>query len=212
MLDPEGLDALRIMVAGTEKLTSDIVRRWAPGRRFFNAYGPTETTIYSTLLEVKEISDEAPSIGSPVPHTEIYILDDDLRPVPAGESGELAIGGIGVARGYLNRDALTAEKFVTVAFDGGEPRRIYRTGDRARMRADGNVDYQGRTDFQVKVRGFRVELPEIEAALEKHPAVGSAAVLDGRDALGQTALWAYFVPRPARRRPPTSGAAGSPTT
>ncbi len=202
MLDPDGLDELRIMVAGTEKLTSDIVKRWAPGRRFFNADGPTETTIYSTLLEVREIRDEAPSIGSAVPNTDIYILGDDLKPVPPGESGELAIGGIGVARGYLNRDALTAEKFVTVSFDGGEPCRIYLTGDRARMRADGNVDYQGRTDFQVKVRGFRVELPEIEAALEKHPAVGSAAVLDGGDALGQTVLWAYFVPEPGKSAAP----------
>ncbi|MGH9334280.1 MAG: amino acid adenylation domain-containing protein, partial [Vicinamibacteria bacterium] len=104
MLDPEGLSDLRIMVAGTEKLTSDIVKRWAPGRRFFNAYGPTETTIYSTILEIEDVSEEAPTIGSAVPHTDIYILDDDLRPLPRGESGELAIGGIGVGRGYLNRE------------------------------------------------------------------------------------------------------------
>jgi len=195
LLPSEGLHHLRIIVAGTEKCTADIVRRWAPGRRFFNAYGPTECSIYATILEVDEIGDAPPSIGYPVPGVQVYVLDESLRPVTDGQSGELCIGGIGVGRGYLNRAELTAERFVTIAPDDGAPRRIYRTGDRARLLDDGSLEFQGRLDFQVKIRGFRVELGEVETALEEHENVASAVVVEGRDARDQAELWAYYMCR-----------------
>jgi len=193
ILSPSGLDRVRIVVAGTEKCTAEIVQRWAPGRRFFNAYGPTESTIYSTIYEVGKDLDQAPSIGRPVPNTQVFIVDDALRPVERGQAGELCVGGIGVARGYLNRPQLTSEKFVTLDLDGAV-RRIYRTGDKARFLEDGNLEYLGRLDFQVKIRGFRIELGEVESVLESHASVASAAVIAGRDRDGGPELWAYFVP------------------
>lgn len=195
VLPADDLDHLRVIITGTERCTADVVHRWAPGRRFFNGYGPTECTIYSTILEVDGVGDDPPSIGFPVPGTHVFVLDEHLRPVGDGESGELCIGGVGVARGYLNRPELTSEKFVTLTLDDDEPRRIYRTGDRARFLGDGSLEYLGRMDFQVKIRGYRVEPGEVEIALEEHHDIASAVVVEGRDAQQQAELWAYYLCR-----------------
>lgn len=142
----------------------------------WNMYGPTETTIWSAVYQV--VPQEASvSIGTPIDNTQIYILDERSRPVPAGVPGHLHIGGDGLARGYLNRPELTAEKFVPDPFREGSQRRIYRTGDLARFRADGNIDFLGRLDFQVKVRGHRIELGEIEEVLNKHPQVRQSVLM-----------------------------------
>jgi amino acid adenylation domain-containing protein len=191
VLPAAGLDALRIVVAGTERCSEEIVRRWwTGGRRFFNAYGPTETTIYSTIYEALAPRAGPPPIGRPVPGTTAYVLDGDLRQVPDGEEGELWIGGAGVARGYLKRPQLTAERFINTPGMG----RIYRTGDRCRWAADGQLEYLGRLDRQIKLRGFRIEPGEIEAVLEHHESVSSAIVVAHTDAPERVELRAYVVP------------------
>ena len=177
-------------------------------------YGPTETTIWSTVYRVKHEPDykyakEAPElIGKPIANTEIYILDSNLKPVPIGVTGELYIGGAGLARGYRNRPELTQEKFIPHPFssvssstDSPFPTpysRIYRTGDLARYLPDGNIDFLGRIDNQVKVRGFRIELEEIESVLNRHPGVERSVVVarsDGNSDLGgDKRLAAYVVP------------------
>ncbi|MGO4780001.1 AMP-binding protein, partial [Lysobacter sp. 2RAB21] len=124
-----------------------------PVQRLCNLYGPTETTTYSTWVAMDRDSGFAPHIGRPLANTQVYLLDRHLQPVPMGASGELYIGGAGVARGYFNRDELTAERFLPNPFIDGE--RMYKTGDLGRWRADGNIEYLGRNDFQVKIRGFR---------------------------------------------------------
>jgi amino acid adenylation domain-containing protein len=136
----------------------------------WNVYGPTETTIWSSATRLEKQAGPVP-IGPPIANTQFYVLDDRLQPVPVGVTGELYIGGAGLARGYWNRPELTAEKFLPSPFGSG---RIYRTGDRARWLRDGHIELLGRTDFQVKIRGFRIELGEIEAALASHPAVRDA--------------------------------------
>jgi amino acid adenylation domain-containing protein len=159
------------------------VHRRLPGARLFNLYGPTEDTVYSTFASVQP--GETPLIGRPLAGTRSYVLDWEMQPLPAGVPGELFLGGAGQARGYLGRPDLTAERFVPDPFgssrEGGG--RLYRTGDLVRFRADGALDFLGRIDHQVKVRGFRVELGEIEAALVRHPAVEAAAVILREDRL-----------------------------
>src|SRR5439155_3263463 len=129
-------------------------------------YGPTETTVWSATHAVAR-AEEAIPIGRPIANTEIYILDRNLQPVPAGVPGELLIGGAGVARGYLNRPELTSERFIPHPFSNRPGARLYRTGDLARFRANGEIEFLGRLDHQVKLRGFRIELGEIEAALRE---------------------------------------------
>jgi amino acid adenylation domain-containing protein len=201
ILPPEGLDALRIVVASAEKLTGEIITRWQrPGRRFFNAYGPTEATIVQTIWEAPENGPcpDNPPIGQPTPGVEIYLMGEDVRPVKGRESGELCLAGVCLARGYVNRPDLTRERFITLPLGpSGEPVRVYRSGDRARRLPDGNLEFLGRMDLQVKVRGFRVEPGEVETALEQHPAVSSSAVVADREGSGLTRLWGYFVPRGA---------------
>ncbi|MGW2031823.1 amino acid adenylation domain-containing protein [Streptomyces sp. NPDC001811] len=169
-------------------------------RQLWNAYGPTETTVWSTAERVVA-SDGTVSIGRPLPGERVHLLDAELRPVPVGVPGELFIGGRGVARGYLGRAALTAERFVPDPY-GAPGERLYRTGDRARLLPDGRLDFLGRMDSQVKVRGHRVELGEIEAALAAHPAVEQGVVVASQDTRGEVRLVAYVVPREGRQAGP----------
>jgi len=183
------------ILCGGEALPQNLVAQLLrAGRRLTNLYGPTETTIWSTLHEVKQAETPVP-LGRPIANTQVYILDRHHRPVPVGVPGELYIGGDGVARGYLNRPALTAERFVPNPFSASPSARMYATGDLARYLPDGAVEYLGRIDNQVKVRGFRIELGEIEAALMLHPDVQEALALARDERLGESRLVAYVVPR-----------------
>ncbi|MER5556917.1 amino acid adenylation domain-containing protein, partial [Streptomyces sp. NPDC002793] len=191
-LDPDGLDELRTLVVGAEASSGDLVARWSEGRRMINAYGPTETTIVATLSEPLSGS-AAPPIGSPLPNTQVYLLDDALRPVPVGVAGDLHIAGRHLARGYHGQAGLTAERFVANPY--GEPgSRMYRSGDVARWRADGSIEYLGRADDQVKIRGFRIELGEIEGVLGSHPDVEQAVVVVRDTPAGGRLLAAYVAP------------------
>ena len=160
----------------------------------WNLYGPTESTIWSTLSKVSA-DDKLISIGRPVANTEIYILDAHLQPVPIGIPGDLYIGGDGLARGYLNHPELTAEKFVPSLFNDRPNSRLYRTGDRAKYHADGDIEFLGRDDNQVKIRGHRIELGEIEAILNQHPSVKESVVVAGEcDSSEEKNLIGYVVP------------------
>ncbi|HEV2734941.1 MAG TPA: amino acid adenylation domain-containing protein, partial [Longimicrobiaceae bacterium] len=164
-------------------------------RDVVNLYGPTEATIDATAHVCRDLLREgrAPSIGAPISNTRVYIVDDVGEPVPVGVAGELWVGGAGLARGYLDRPELTAERFVPDPFSGGPGARLYRTGDLGRWRTDGTIEFLGRNDFQVKVRGFRVELLEIAARLSEHPVVREAVVLAREDSPGDRRLVAYYV-------------------
>jgi len=197
---------VRTLVLGGEAVPPGLpraLRAAAPGRRVFDAYGPTEATIYSTLGLIPADLDGAPPIGRAAPSDRALLLDLDLQPVPPGVPGEIWLGGRGLARGYLGRPDLTAERFRPDPFAGltAEPgARLYRTGDLGRLLPDGRIEFLGRRDHQVKVRGFRIELGEIEKALARHPEVGSAVVAVRRDAdaPGEAKLVAYAVPRGPR--------------
>ncbi|UUU27828.1 non-ribosomal peptide synthetase [Streptomyces sp. DSM 40750] len=183
------------LLAGTERVSPELVGRYARGRMMFNAYGPTEATTNSTLglCDPDTPAGAIVPIGVPDPGTRAYVLDAFLRPVPAGVTGELYLGGAGLARGYLGRPDLTAERFVADPF--GEPgERLYRTGDLVRRRADGRLEFLGRADAQVKIRGFRIEPGEIESVLRGHPAVDQVTVVVREDRPGDRRLAAYVVP------------------
>jgi amino acid adenylation domain-containing protein len=162
----------------------------------WNMYGPTETTIWSSVHHVKGGQAAVVPIGRPIGNTTMYVLDRYMEPVPVGVRGELYIGGAGVARGYLGAPQLTAERFVANPFSIDTDSRLYRTGDMVRQRRDGNIEFLGRNDFQVKLRGFRIEPAEIEAVLTKHPAVREAVVRAREDIPGEKRLVAYVVPTP----------------
>ncbi|HEY5954559.1 MAG TPA: amino acid adenylation domain-containing protein, partial [Terrimicrobiaceae bacterium] len=185
---------LETLVSGGEVCTTELVQRWAPGRRFLNAYGPTEATVCVTLGECRACTDSPPDIGRPLKNMRAYILSDCLEPVPIGVPGELCIGGVGVAIGYLNRPELSAERFVADPFANEPGDRIYRTGDRVRYRNDGCIEYFGRMDDQVKVRGYRIELGEIENAILDQAGVAQAAAKVITDEDQERRLVAYVVP------------------
>ena len=179
--DAQRLASLRCVIVAGEECPPDVVRlhhELLPGTELHNEYGPTEATVWATAAELERPTDDSPdarvTIGRPIPGARVYLLDDVLRPVPAGAVGEICIGGAGVARGYLGMPDATARRFVADPFAPGG--RIYRTGDRGRFRTDGRIDFLGRDDDQIKVRGFRVEPGEIERAIGAHPAVRDAAV------------------------------------
>jgi surfactin family lipopeptide synthetase A len=186
------LPALRSLITGGEKCAPEVVVRWSAGRRLFNAYGPTEATVCSTIAECRD-TNQLPPIGRPIANITTYILDRRLQPAPVGVPGELHIGGVGVARGYLNRPDLTQERFIPDPFGSDDPPgRLYKTGDLARYRPDGAIEFLGRVDHQVKIRGFRVELQEIETVLQTHPAVQDAVVIMREDQPGNKQLAAYL--------------------
>ena len=187
----EPLPDLGTIVVAGEACPADLVTTWAPGRRFFNAYGPTEATVWSSLARC-EPGGRAPTIGRTIANTRHYVLDADMQPVPIGVSGELYIGGPGVAAGYLNRPELTVEAFVPNPFEAEDGGVLYRTGDLARLRDDGEIEYLGRLDHQVKLRGYRIEPGEVEAALRSQPEVREAVVIARVEGGGR--LVAYVVP------------------
>ncbi len=213
----EALPALRTVIAAGEACSREIVNRWAPGRRFFDAYGPTETTVCASAALVDVPVETDPPIGRPISNTRLYVFNSlpaniesgrsYLTPAPIGIPGELLIGGVGVARGYLNQPGLTNEKFIPNPLAGFLRRsnlaehaqeRLYRTGDLVRYRPDGNLEYLGRIDQQVKVRGYRIELGEIESALREFKDASSRQILDcavvvREDNVGDKRLAAFMV-------------------
>jgi amino acid adenylation domain-containing protein/FkbM family methyltransferase len=196
-LKAEGLDQrsdMQLVLIGGEAIDPTLWQELCKSRRpaFYNVYGPTECCVDVTAVELKD-GLATPTIGHPLPNVQLFILDENQQPAPIGVAGEICVGGAGLSRGYLNRPDLTAERFIPNAYSKEAGARLYRTGDIGRYLEDGNVEYVGRVDHQVKLRGFRVELGEIEAALEEHPQVKECAVLARENEKGDKRLVAYVV-------------------
>jgi amino acid adenylation domain-containing protein len=192
VLPPAELPDLRILVVAGEACPPDLAERWARGRRLFNAYGPTEATVCATTGQAAGGSPRLP-LGQAIANVRVYVLDRHLEPAPLGVAGEILLAGPGLARGYLDRPDLTAERFIPDPF-GGEPGgRLYRTGDLGRRLTEGELEFLGRLDQQTKIRGIRIEPGEIEAALRQHAEVREAAVVAGRGTTGETRLVAFVV-------------------
>ncbi len=218
MMPSENLPALETVVSAGESCSWEVALRWSEGRRFLNAYGPTEATVGPTahVVEGRVPGTRSVPIGRPLPNMQVYILDQHQQPLPVGVPGEVYIAGVGLARGYLNRPELTAQKFVEVAFDladrmataddthiartvaASQHVRLYRTGDLARFLPDGAIEFLGRVDHQVKLRGLRVELGEIESLLRQHPSVQDAVVTVREDSPGDQRLVGYVTPQTAQ--------------
>jgi hypothetical protein len=188
ILPADNLPCLRLLVAGAERCPGDVMRRWKPGRRFFNAYGPTEASVCATIHEVEEIGESEPPIGKAVPGSTVVVLGSNGQQLTSGEPGELGIVGTSVARGYLNRPRLTAGMFRR----GSSAGRTYFTGDLARKDRDGIIYFLGRLDSQVKIRGFRVEPEEVERVVSACPGVSTAAVFAFEDDRGHPTLYAFY--------------------
>ncbi|MDJ0903964.1 MAG: amino acid adenylation domain-containing protein, partial [Xenococcus sp. MO_188.B8] len=187
------LPALKTLIVAGESASPNLLRHWATsGRKIFNAYGPTESTVCATIYDCSNLANQRQiPIGRPIANTQIYILDQHLQPVPIGIVGELYLGGVGIARGYQGRINLTREKFIPNPFGSSK---LYKTGDLARYLPDGKIEFLGRRDNQVKMRGFRIELGEIEQVLETSPQVQSSAVIARKNKLDHY-LVAYIVPQ-----------------
>ena len=191
-IEPGNLPSLKKLVTGGSAITKELVEKWKDKAAYMNAYGPTEYSVIATAwnYQSEEMGYDSVPIGKPVSNTRIYILDKDQKLLPVGVAGEMCVSGDGIARGYLNRQSLTAEKFVDNPYEAGK--KMYRTGDLARWLPDGNVEYLGRIDDQVKIRGFRIELGEIEANLHKYPLILDAAVSAREDKKKEKYLTAYY--------------------
>ncbi|HAA31666.1 MAG TPA: non-ribosomal peptide synthetase, partial [Cyanobacteria bacterium UBA8553] len=194
------LVSLQTVIVAGESCTQELVERHyqcVPQASLFNEYGPTEGTVWSSVYPCppKELRLQVP-IGRPIANTQIYLLDSRLQPVPIGVAGELYISGLGLARGYLNQPELTAQRFIPNPFSNEPGARLYKTGDLARYRTDGSIEFLGRCDRQIKRRGFRVELGEIEAVLTQHRGISEAVVSDWDDESGTKRLVAYIVTKP----------------
>jgi amino acid adenylation domain-containing protein/non-ribosomal peptide synthase protein (TIGR01720 family) len=207
--DPAALRGVRVMMSGGDVLSPQPVRTAMaanPGMTMVNGYGPMENTVFTTALRLPDadlVPDKLP-IGTTVPYTSVYVLDENLDLAPIGVVGEVYCAGPGLARGYVNRPGGTAEKFLPDPFSTQPGARMYRSGDLARWRPDGLLDFCGRADNQVKIRGFRVETGEVEARIAEHDAVQSAAVAAWTDPRGHKRLVGYLVPVPGTQ-PPSAG-------
>jgi amino acid adenylation domain-containing protein/non-ribosomal peptide synthase protein (TIGR01720 family) len=199
-IKPENLPELKTLIVAGEASSENLLRRWGSDtRKVFNAYGPTEATVCANIMDCSHLSGE-PSIGRAMSNVEIYLLDSHLEPVAPGVSGSMYIGGIGLARGYLNQPSLTASAFIPHPFAQEPGARLYRTGDLGVYDSEGNIRFLGRQDERVKFHGHRIELGEIEAALARHEAVESAVVLLRSDLRGRQRLVAYAL-MPTEKQP-----------
>jgi amino acid adenylation domain-containing protein len=203
---PGQLDSLRTVIVAGEVCPGELAnhhRALLPKAAFFNEYGPTEATVWSTVYKVESsVTTQQVPLGRPIPNAQVYLLDRHQRIVPVGVAGELYIGGPALARGYHNQPALTAERFIASPFHTDISTRLYRTGDLARYLPDGTLEFLGRFDDQVKLHGYRIELGEVASVLRTHPGVRDAAVARREDAAGGARLVGYVVPRDPR--PPTA--------
>jgi len=196
VLPAEALPDLRIIISAGESCSRDVVAKWAPGRSFYNGYGPTEATVGPTIFKADpdRLDSATVPIGRPLSNVTVYLLDKYLNPTPLGIPGEIYIGGVCLARGYHHRPEMTAERFIPDPFSRDAGARLYRTGDMGKYLPDGAIEFYGRVDFQVKVRGFRIELAEIESVLAEHSAIEDVVVLAKKDKAGENRLVAYIVP------------------
>jgi acyl-coenzyme A synthetase/AMP-(fatty) acid ligase len=186
---------LKVILLAGDVCPMGLAEAWLPGRRVFNLYGPTEATIWATSAELSAGGGVAP-IGLPIPNTRAYVLDCHRSPVPMGVTGNLYLAGAGLARGYLNQERLTSEYFIPNPFaDSGEWPILYRTGDLCRHRRDGQLEYVGRSDRLVKVRGFRIELDEVESVLKKHSAVRDCCAVVRSQGSADACVITYVVAR-----------------
>ncbi|GDZ94778.1 peptide synthetase [Planktothrix agardhii CCAP 1459/11A] len=192
VMPTDELPDLQSLIVAGESSSADLLKKWCQNRHVFNAYGPTESTVCTTIALIKD-PQEKPPIGKPLGNFQVYILDPCLNPVPIGINGELYIGGEGLAKGYLGQPELTNSKFIANPFNDDPASRLYKTGDIVRYLADGNIDFMGRIDHQVKIRGFRIELGEVETVLNQHPQVKEAIIIVREDQPGVKRLCAYII-------------------